>query len=161
MVKTISLIIIFSCISSLGLLAQTTIERQSISAGGSNYTMANETYMVSATIGQTVSGTMSNENYIVTAGFQQTGLTMVNIFTAETVELSVFPNPGTDFVMIKTDLVDYSLKIFDMKGAVVFSKLKTNGNYVVDIVSYSSGEYIIQLFGTNGNLLSATKIIKN
>jgi hypothetical protein len=149
------------CSFNATLLAQTVIERQSISAGGSSFEMANETYMVSATIGQPAAGNFSNENYIVTAGFQQSGLTLVNAFTAENAGVSVFPNPGTDFVMIKSDLQDYSVKVYDVRGAVVFSKTKTNGNFVVDVTSFKAGEYILQLTNSVGNLLSSTKLIKN
>jgi len=161
MVKIFSLIITCFCLTSLGLLAQTTIERQSVSSGGSSYTMANETYMVSATIGQPVSGTMINENYIVTAGFQQTGLTLVNVFTAENAVVEVFPNPGTDFIMIKSEINEYALKIYDLRGVVIFSKTNTTGNFVVDVQSYPAGEYILQILNSDGNLLSSTKLIKN
>jgi len=161
MSKSLLVFLINLCFFSSVLVAQTVIERQSISAGGSSFEMANETYMVSATIGQPATGSFANENYIVTAGFQQSGLTLVDIFTAENAEISVFPNPGTDFVMIKSALQDYSLRIYDVRGVVVFSKTNTNGNFVVDVTGYKAGEYILQLLNSDGNLLSSTKLIKN
>jgi len=161
MSKSILVFLINLCFFSSVLVAQTVIERQSISIGGSSFDTANETYMVSATIGQPATGSFANENYIVTAGFQQSGLTLVDIFTAENAEISVFPNPGTDFVMIKSALQDYSLRIYDVRGVVVFSKTNTNGNFVVDVTGYKAGEYILQLLNSDGNLLSSTKLIKN
>lgn len=161
MSKSILVLLINLCFFSSVLVAQTVVERQSISTGGSTFEMANEDYMVSATIGQSSTGSFENENYIVTAGFQQSGLTLVDIFTAEDTEVSVFPNPGTDFVVIKSDLQDYSLKIYDARGVVVFSKTSTNGNFVVDVTGYKAGEYILQLLNSDGNLLSSTKLIKN
>jgi len=153
---TISLCFVFA-----SAFAQTIVERQTFSSGGSSFDMANESYMISATIGQPAAGSFANESYVVTAGFQQSGLTMVNIFTAENAEVTVFPNPGTDFVMIKSDLQDYSLKVYDVKGVVVFSKANTSGNFVVDVTAYKAGEYILQLLSSEGNLLSSTKLIKN
>jgi uncharacterized ubiquitin-like protein YukD len=161
MKKRFFLFTISLCFAFVSAFAQTTVERQTISSGGAAFDMANESYMISATIGQPVAGTLSNENYTVTAGFQQTGLTLVNVFTAENAEVSVFPNPGTDFVMIKSDLKDYSLKVYDLRGVVVFSKTKTSGNFVVDVTAYNAGEYILQLLKSEGNLLSSTKLIKN
>ncbi len=145
----------------LGLNAQVVIERQAISSGGNSFVMANENYQITSTIGQPVAGTMANENYIVTAGFQQSGLSLVNIFTAIDAGISVFPNPTTDFVMLKSDLSDYLLRIYDSKGSIVFSKVKTSGNFVVDLTSYPAGEYILQVYSQKENLLSSTKIIKN
>ncbi len=161
MTKLFLLIAFDICCFNVTLFAQTVIERQSISSGGSSFEMANESYMVSATIGQPATGSFANENYIVTAGFQQSGLTLVDIFTAENAEISVFPNPGTDFVMIKSALQDYSVKIYDVRGVAVFSKTNTNGNFVVDVTGYKAGEYILQLFSIYGNLLSSIKLIKN
>lgn len=151
----------FLILAGIELSAQVSIERQTVSSGGNSFEMANDNYMVSATIGQPAAGSFANGNYIVTAGFQQSGLTLVNIFIAENAEVSVFPNPGTDFVMIKSELKDYTVKIYDVRGVVVFSKANTNGNFVADVTGYKAGEYILQLFSTDGNLLSGTKLIKN
>jgi len=141
--------------------AQTVIERQTVSSAGTTFDMANENYMISATIGQPAAGSFANESYIVNSGFQQSGLTLVNIFTAMNAEVSVFPNPATDFVKIESDIHDYSVKVYDVRGIVVFSKTKTSGNFVVDFTAYNAGEYILQLFNYDGNLLSSTKLIKN
>jgi hypothetical protein len=155
------LLTIFICFIAISASAQIVIERQTVSSGGTAFDMANESYMISATIGQPAAGSFANESYVVTAGFQQSGLTLVNVFTAENAEVSVFPNPGTDYVMIKSDLQDYSLIVYDIKGVVVFLKPKTSGNFVVDVTAYKTGEYILQLLSSNGNLLSSTKLIKN
>lgn len=151
----------FLCLLGIGLSAQTAIERQAISSGGNSFDMANESYKISATIGQPVAATMANDNYIVTAGFQQSGLSMVSVFTAQSADISVFPNPGTDFIMVKSDLKNYSLKLFDAKGSLAFSQQKITGNNVVEVAWLNPGEYIMQILSATGELLSVQKIIKN
>lgn len=44
----------------------------------------------------------------------------------ETLEVSVYPNPATDFVRVKSDITPDALDLFDMNGQKVLSATKTN-----------------------------------
>lgn len=152
---------ILLCLTAISASAQIIVERQNVSSGGETFVMANDSYMLSSTLGQPVSGFLSNDTYIVTGGFQQSGIEIVKIFNAQDVEINIFPNPGTDFVMIQTQLFDYQVILYDIKGTILYSHVGTNGNFIVEIYEFQAGEYLLCLQNESKRLFSVTKIIKN
>ena len=84
---------------------------------------------VSYSIGQVAYTCNSNENGIVTQGVQQPfEISVVNgIADDNTVDLlvSVYPNPATDFLILKVDKVELSkltVCLFDMNGILLDNK---------------------------------------
>ncbi|OOV28670.1 hypothetical protein BXU11_01590 [Flavobacterium sp. LM5] len=73
--------------------------------------------------------------------------------------LKLFPNPTKEFVTIETNALNNTkLKIFDVNGQFILSKvLKTNSN-TVNISHLASGVYIFEISNDNGKAIK--KVIK-
>lgn len=76
--------------------------------------------------------------------------------------VSIYPNPATDFVQISTGSLPSDLKLFvyDMNGQQIISKIITGNNYVLDLTTLTSGVYGI-VIQDNFNLIHRSRIIKN
>lgn len=76
-------------------------------------------------------------------------------------ELSVFPNPmSSDFLMIKTNMGNYNLRMFSMTGDLVYQIEGQNDSYLrIDGLYFEEGAYLVEL--SNENEVVRTKIIKN
>ncbi len=63
----------------------------------------------------------------------------------------IFPNPATNFITIKTDNAE-SIRIYDISGRMLYAVDMTENNPVhLNIVSLSSGIYIVEYINTNGH----------
>ena len=74
--------------------------------------------------------------------------------------IRIFPNPTKDYITIQTNEKISSVKIYDMVGKSYELGIK---NYElgsrVDIKILPKGEYILVIYGENGELLKAEKVI--
>jgi hypothetical protein len=96
-----------------------------------------------------------NESLVVTEG-QTLG---TEISTLD--QISVFPNPASEFVVIKSDynLQDAIISLFDLNGKRVLNFKNSNNNNLVDISMLSAGEYVLRIISSDGSIYS-TKILK-
>jgi hypothetical protein len=77
--------------------------------------------------------------------------------TAEIPELTVFPNPATSFIQVKSDKINQDYKIFNSLGSLVQQGvLLANGNRI-DVMTLSKGIYTIQVSNKNSSV--STKFI--
>jgi len=70
-------------------------------------------------------------------------------------QVSVFPNPSSDFINIKSDEEIKSIKIYDIKGSLI----KSDNISKVDISTFPKGNYIISIETKSG--VETKKFIKN
>jgi len=76
------------------------------------------------------------------------------------IELSVYPNPSSKRVYIKTiDEPNLKLIIFDIAGRLIYEQT-LEGSTTVDVENYSNGTYIFAFYGFCG-LIKSFKILKN
>jgi len=76
------------------------------------------------------------------------------------IELSVYPNPSSKIVYIKTiDEPKLKLAIFDIAGRLIYEQT-LEGSTTVDFENYSNGTYIFAFYGFCG-LIKSFKILKN
>lgn len=73
-------------------------------------------------------------------------------------ELSIYPNPATDFLNITKASEKATYKIFNVSGVLVLKGAITNEK--IDVSSLSKGVYVISILDTGKELLN-TKFIKN
>lgn len=59
-------------------------------------------------------------------------------------EISIYPNPGTDFIQLKTNLKYASILIMDVTGKTIIS---SNYNTSIDISNLTKGIYFIKIIG--------------
>ncbi|HOI32033.1 MAG TPA: T9SS type A sorting domain-containing protein, partial [Bacteroidales bacterium] len=75
---------------------------------------------------------------------------------------TVYPNPVTDFVGLKTHLEgDFDLQILDMQGKIVLNRklfFQTRNTIRLDLKHLSSGQYVLRLSDDNQQFIQ--KIIK-
>ena len=85
----------------------------------------------------------------------------LSIEASEINQLSVFPNPASDFITIKSDynLKDSIISVFDINGRRVINYKNTANNNMVDVSGLSNGEYILRVISSDGKIYS-TKILK-
>ena len=73
--------------------------------------------------------------------------------------ISVYPNPATDFVTVETDAQNVVANVFDIYGKLVYTTQIATGYDRINLSSFTSGMYIIRL--TSGNeMVGTAKIIK-
>ena len=70
-------------------------------------------------------------------------------------KISIFPNPSSDFINIKSDEEIRSIKIYDIKGSLV----KSDNNSKIDISAFQKGDYVISIETRSG--IETKKFIKN
>jgi hypothetical protein len=89
------------------------------------------------------------ENYIFNSCFQGT------FGGTETIlknSLSVFPNPGNDFLRLETDLnLSGTIYMYDISGRMVNSQPVSNSNNIVNTAQLESGVYILMFVDQAGN----------
>jgi len=76
------------------------------------------------------------------------------------IELSVYPNPSSKIVYIKTiDEPKLKLTIFDISGRLIYEQT-LQGSTTIDVENYSNGTYIFAFYGFCG-LIKSFKVLKN
>jgi len=76
------------------------------------------------------------------------------------IELSVYPNPSSKIVYIKTiDEPKLKLTIFDIAGRLIYEQT-LQGSTTIDVENYSNGTYIFAFYGFCG-LIKSFKVLKN
>lgn len=70
---------------------------------------------------------------------------------ADDFKFSVYPNPATDKIFIKFNMIQCAeLRIFDVVGACVLKREAMNGSIAIDISGLSKGMYTVQLTAADG-----------
>jgi len=159
--KHLTKILIAFCLFGYG----TSLQAQStIPASGGNATGAGGT--VSYTIGQVVYTTISGTGGTMTQGVQRPFEISVVTGTEEAsdiiLELSVYPNPATGFVILKVksyDIDNLSYKLYDMNG-MLFQSKKVEGNETqIPLENIIPGTYLLKITDKNKEV-KTFKIIK-
>ncbi|MAU30643.1 MAG: RNA-binding protein [Flavobacteriaceae bacterium] len=81
--------------------------------------------------------------------------------TTDLNEIIVFPNPANDYIEIRSDynLGGVIISVFDLNGRRVINYKNTSESNLVDLSSLSTGEYILRVISSEGNIYS-TKVLK-
>ncbi|MBI5540743.1 MAG: T9SS type A sorting domain-containing protein [Bacteroidia bacterium] len=104
---------------------------------------------VSYTIGEPVIETYTNSSNVLTQGFNQTKLTVTEVSTLNNlnIEVSAYPNPTQEFVIIKTSsFVDLNYEVFDSKGRIIIMNDINESETSIKFNTVSTGIYFIKLF---------------
>jgi hypothetical protein len=76
---------------------------------------------------------------------------------ATEVEVSVYPNPATNFVNINVDLANYSAVIYDLNGRIVHSANNVSGMSTVNLNDIAEGLYVVMISDEAGNVVKTKK----
>ncbi len=147
------IILLIPLISSYG--------QNSINTTGGNIN-SNEINL-SYSVGQLKINTIGSNSSSLNLDFVQGVQYAFNIYDCSrltSIELSVYPNPSSKIVYIKTiDEPKLKLTIFDIAGRLIYEQT-LEGSTTVDVENYSNGTYIFAFYGFCG-LIKSFKVLKN
>lgn len=137
-------------------VATTTAGGEASGSGGSS----------SYTLGQVVYTTNTGTNGSVAQGVQQPYEISTTVGINETtinLELSVYPNPTTNFLQLKIEseqLENLSYQLIDLQGKVIESKKVSNTTTTVTMENLLPATYFLRVTDNN-QIVKTFKIIKN
>ena len=136
--------------------------QQSSTATGGEATGTGGT--ASYSVGQVVYTTASGTNGSVAQGVQQPYEISTTVGINETsinLELSVYPNPTTDYLTLKTDdNANLSYNLYDMQGKVIESKKVLSNSSNINLEGQPTATYFLNVV-KNNQIVKTFKIIKN
>jgi len=147
-------------------LVSQTVNLELVTSSGESF--RNTTYQLDWSIGESITKTHSAGNYILTQGFHHGHyeITAIDNLVDTDVNISVFPNPTSDFVSVKLQNLSTSeipsgiLFLTDLKGKVLLQEKMNKTEKQLDFSIFSPGIYFLSLKQEN-SLLKTFKIIKN
>ena len=118
----------------------------------------------SYSVGQVVYTTATGTNGSVAQGVQQPYEISTTVGIKETsinLELSVYPNPTTDYLTLKVaDFETLNFQLIDLQGKIIENKKVTASNTTIKMGALPKAVYFLNV--TKGNQLIKTfKVIKN
>ena len=118
----------------------------------------------SYSVGQVVYTTATGTNGSVAQGVQQPYEISTTVGIKETsinLELSVYPNPTTDYLTLKVaDFETLNFQLIDLQGKIIENKKVTARNTTIKMEALPKAVYFLNI--TKGNQLIKTfKVIKN
>jgi hypothetical protein len=118
---------------------------------------------LSYSIGQLKINTIGSNSSTLTLDFIQGVQYAFSIYDCSmlaSIELSVYPNPSSKRVYIKTiDEPKLKLTIFDIAGRLIYEQT-LQGSTTIDVENYANGTYIFAFYGFCG-LIKSFKVLKN
>jgi hypothetical protein len=136
--------------------------QESPTATGGEATGAGGT--ASYSVGQVVYTTNTGTNGSVTQGVQQPYEISTTVGLQETtidLELSVYPNPTTNYLTLKTeDNANLSYQLYDLQGKIIESKKVTANSTTIVMEGLSKATYFLKVTN-NKQGIKTFKIIKN
>ena len=118
---------------------------------------------LSYSVGQLKINTIGSNSSTLNLDFIQGVQYAFNIYDCSrlaSIELSVYPNPSSKIVYIKTiDEPKLKLTIFDIAGRLIYEQT-LQGSTTIDVENYSNGTYIFAFYGFCG-LIKSFKVLKN
>ncbi len=118
-------------------------------AGG---TISGNGITLQTTVGEVIQGGSTTGTVQLQQGFQPPTLTVtaINVSEIEEVEVSVYPNPSSDYLFVEvkgaTD-ARFEVQLFDLNGRVLQTKEQeaANTQLRLDMQSLASGTYLIKV----------------
>jgi hypothetical protein len=118
----------------------------------------------SYSVGQVVYTTNTGTNGSVAQGVQQPYEISITVGINETsinLELSVYPNPTTNYLTLKVeDNANLSYQLFDLQGKVLESKKLQSTSTNINLEAQPKAIYFLRVT-KNGTAIKTFKIIKN
>ena len=134
--------------------ALTTAAQEVVATQGDSY--SNTSTQIDFTIGEIIINTGTDGTNELTQGFHQTNWNFVGLENHATgYEASIFPNPTSDMIYIKTLNTIERIELFDILGKQILS-IKNKSE--IDVSSYQSGIYLLKVKTDKGQITK--KIVK-
>jgi len=151
---------IFIIVSSLTIFVNSIFSQEVVSASGSYFENTNGS--LSWTIGEIMIETYSESSNIITQGFQQSRLTITSVFKLpfSNIEISIAPNPTTNFVKIKiSDTENMCFQLFDYNGKLIKQENFITEETKISFSSFAYAAYFLKII-KNNTIIRTFQIIK-
>ncbi len=120
--------------------------------------------MVSYSIGQAIYSTATGTNGSVEPGVQQPYKISTTVGINETtirLELSIYPNPTTNYLTLKTeDNTNLSYQLYDFQGKIIENEIVSNNSTRISLEEQPTGIYFLNVVKSN-RIVKTFKVIKN
>ena len=125
----------------------------------------NTSYQLDWSIGECITATHSEGDYVLTQGFHQStyAITAIKDLRAD-INMSVYPNPTTDFISLKVEsskAEGMQYTITDFSGKVLQTSNLKSDIEQINFSNYANGVYFLSVKQENNQLIKSFKIIKN
>lgn len=126
--------------------------------GGTADQFSNDKVIVTAILGEPISETFTSNQHIVTQGFLQGDLLVSQIpkDLPFSFEISVYPNPVTEILLVETEEVNLSYQVLDLNGRILLQGRLKSFPKQISFSGFEAGTYIL-VIGNN----KTHKIIKH
>ncbi len=133
-----------------------TIDPYLISFTGNSIT--NGSYTLDYASGELVIETLSGLTNYCTQGLLQPNYNLPNgIESVEKVDVNVYPNPTSDFILIKASTSEkLKIVVYNVIGGVI-GEYKSNS---ISLVDYPKGVFYIKIYNSKNHLIKTQSIIK-
>jgi hypothetical protein len=118
---------------------------------------------MSWTLGETVTQTVSAGSTTFTQGFQQANISLIGVETlVDDVNISVYPNPISDFLTIEVSnsALNSQLFLIDASGKNLLSQTVTEVDFILDFTPYAKGTYYLNFKNDQGQVLQTLTLQK-
>jgi len=136
----------------------------SVLASSGGYDQAEGGYSFSWTLGETMTAPLTNGNLQLTQGFQQPDLETTSArfnWDNQAITIYLFPNPAEERAfLVPSGDGSFAYRVTSVNGQVLHVLAPAPGQREVDLTSWSSGLYLIQVW-KDDHLLGSLKFIKS
>ena len=118
---------------------------------------------MSWTLGETVTATVTDGSTTLTQGFHQSNVSLIGVEIVDpTVEISVFPNPISDFLTVEVSgtALNSEFLLIDGAGKTVLMDKVTELKFTIDFTAYAKGVYYLNFENEQGQILQTITLQK-
>lgn len=156
-----TVLLIFSCLVSVGVFAQT-LQNDVVASGGGS--AESGTISIEYSIGETVIETTESTGIILTQGFLQPMLSVTSIDEENMLSgISVYPNPVGDELIIEISgdfIHPLQSMLFDINGKLLFETQLSYGTHALNMQKYVQGTYFLKIVDVSAGKSMNSEIIK-
>ncbi len=158
-----NIISIILLLIATNLLAQTAITRSAISSVGYTNTIGNAKLL--CTVGELVVRENTQGTVHISEGFinpELAEITGVSDYTADAINISIYPNPASDFVnIIFSNPNYYEIVLYSMQGEIIKTYIINNNIFKqIPLNKLTNGEYLLIVKNKTEKTYKTFKLIK-
>jgi disulfide oxidoreductase YuzD len=152
------LFLILTCITLITFSQSIDVDVVASSGGKFN----TENVNLSFTIGETMVETYQQADLMLTQGFHQSTFTFTELTNVDNraLEVSLFPNPATDYVNIKCEEHGYMYRFIDMDGKVIFDGYLKNDITKLSLDNVCEAQFLLEVYSTRDKYKKTFKVLK-
>lgn len=94
------------------------------------------------------SSDIENEEAVIPVTLNVTG---VSVNEYNQIEVSIYPNPATNFVQVTSDQIQ-RVEVYNMMGQLVFEQMYNDSHVVIPTSGMAPGNYAVKVTATNGTV---------